>query len=228
MKNIEHNVVRMESVWFGYNSEPALENVSLCVKQRDFLIVIGPNGGGKTTLLKLLIGLIKPNRENIKVFGLKPELSRSQVGYVPQRAVIDPQFPVTVWDVVLMGRLGGRRLGKKYSAEDRKIAADALEKVSLYEMRNRRIGKISAGQRQRALIARALAVQPQLLLLDEPTASLDSKIKRDIYKILSALNDHMTIVMVSHDIEVVSRYAKTVACLNCRLAYHNEKSSFMK
>jgi len=220
---MKHNVVQLESVWFAYDSAPVLEDVSLCVEQLDFLSIIGPNGGGKTTLLKLLLGLIKPNQGNIQVLGASPEHSRYQVGYVPQyNTNIDPRFPFTVWDIVLMGRLGRNPLGKKYSVKDQEIAAGALEQVNLYELRNRQIGKISGGQQQRALIARALAVQPQLLLLDEPSASVDSKIKKYLYELLSKLNEHITIVIVSHDIGAVSRYVKTVACINRRLVSHND------
>jgi len=220
---MEPDIIQLESVWFSYDSEPVLEEVNLCVKPLDFLSIIGPNGGGKTTLLKLLLGLIKPKRGNIRVLGVKPKHSRRQVGYVPQYTKIDPQFPINVWDVVLMGRLGRNSLGKKYSAQDREIAAEALAKVNLYDLRNRPIGKLSGGQRQRALIARALTVQPQLLLLDEPSANVDSQITQHLYDLLIKLNEHITIVIVSHDIGVISRYAKTIACVNRKLVYHNDK-----
>jgi len=220
---MEPDVVRLEHVCFSYDSGSVLEDVSLSLERLSFLSIIGPNGGGKTTLLKLLLGLIKPTRGDIQVLGATPEQSRRQIGYVPQYATIDPRFPITVRDVALMGRLGRIPLGKKYSEKDREIAAEALERVHLYELRNRQIGKLSGGQQQRALIARALASQPQLLLLDEPTAGVDDKIKQGLYSFLSELNEIMTIIIVSHDIGVVSRYAKTIACLNRRLVYHSEK-----
>ncbi len=222
MKHKEHDAVQMESVWFSYDSELTLEDVNLCVEQLDFLSIIGPNGGGKTTLLKLLLGLIKPMRGNIRVLGIKPEHSRRQVGYVPQYTSVDPRFPLSVWEVTLMGRLGRNPLGKKYSVKDREIAADALKQVNLYELRNRQIGKISRGQLQRALIARALTVQPRLLLLDEPSASVDSKVTQHLYELLLKLNEHITIIIVSHDIGAVSRYVKTIACVNRKLVSHND------
>ena len=228
MKNVEHDVVQLESVWFSYDSEPTLENVNLCVEQLDFLSIIGPNGGGKTTLLKLLLGLIKPMRGNIRVLGVKPEQSCRQVGYVPQYTNVDPRFPLSVWEVTLMGRLGSNPLGKRYSVKDREIAAEALKQVNLYELRNRQIGKISRGQLQRTLIARALTVQPRLLLLDEPSASVDSKITQHLYELLLKLNEHITIIIVSHDIGVVSRYAKTIACVNRKLVSHNDNQITQK
>lgn len=222
-KYMENEVVRLEHIWFSYGPEPVLEDLDLFLKPLDFLSIIGPNGGGKTTLLKLLLGLIKPTKGEIQVLGMRPEHSRRQIGYVPQNTTIDTRFPITVWDVALMGRLGRIPLARKYRAEDRELAAEALQKVKMYELRDRQIGKLSGGQQQRALIARALVTNPRLLLLDEPTASVDSQIKRDIYDLLVELNEQMTIIMVSHDIGVVSSYTKTIACLNRKLVYHDEK-----
>jgi zinc transport system ATP-binding protein len=220
---MKNEVVRIEHLWFSYGTEPVLEDVHLTLNHLDFLSIIGPNGGGKTTLLKLLLGLLKPTRGTIQVLEQKPEQSRRQIGYVPQKTTIDARFPITVWDVTLMGRLGRIPHGRKYRAEDRELASEALRKVKMYDLRDRQIGKLSGGQQQRALIARALVTDPKLLLLDEPTASVDSQIKRDIYELLAELNKQMTIVIVSHDIGVVSSYTKTIACLNRNLVYHNEK-----
>jgi zinc transport system ATP-binding protein len=220
---MKDEVVRLEHVWFSYSAEPVLEDINLTLSAFEFLTVIGPNGGGKTTLLKLLLGLIKPTQGSVRVLGMTPEQSRRQLGYVPQNTTIDSRFPVTVWDVVLMGRLGRIPLGRKYTTEDREMAAEALQQVNLYDLRHRQIGTLSGGQQQRALIARALVTKPQLLLLDEPTASVDSKIKRDIYDLLRELNTGITIIMISHDIGVVSSHAKTIACLNRKLFYHHDK-----
>lgn len=221
---MNNDIVRLEHVWFSYSAEPVLEDINLTLSAFDFLTIIGPNGGGKTTLLKLLLGLNKPTHGTVQVLGMSPEQSRRQIGYVPQNATIDAQFPVTVWDVVLMGRLGRIPLGRKYRPEDRDMAAEALHQVNLYDLRDRQIGKLSSGQQQRAFIARALVTNPQLLLLDEPTASVDSKIKRDIYDLLQELNARITIMMISHDIGVVSSHVKTIACLNRKLVYHDEKT----
>ncbi len=217
------DIATLTGVYVEYGSTIALEDVTFAIKPLDFVSIIGPNGGGKTTLLKVLLGLLHPTRGTVDVLGTPPAQSRQHIGYVPQQVTMDKTFPINVWDVTLMGRLGKKTLFRKYSAEDREFAADALNRVKLYDLRHRQIGKLSGGQQQRVLIARALTSRPQLLLLDEPTASVDSEIKRDIYDLLVELNQDITIVMVSHDIGVVSSYTKTIACLNRTLVYHNEK-----
>ena len=219
-----HDIACLHHVWVEYGDVAALEDVDLCLHAGDFVSIIGPNGGGKTSLLKLLLGLIKPTRGSVEVLGKAPEQARQEIGYVPQQVTLDKHFPISVWDVTLMGRLGRIPLLKKYTDEDRDLAADALQKVKLYDLKDRHIAKLSGGQQQRVLIARALVTNPKLLLLDEPTASVDAEIKRDIYELLVELNTQMTIVMVSHDIGVVSSYTKTIACLNHTLVYHEEKN----
>ena len=220
---MENAVASLENVWVQYESVVALENVNFLLKPLDFVSIMGPNGGGKTSLLKLLLGLVKPLRGTVRVLGKAPEQSRSEIGYVPQQTTLDKTFPINVWDVTLMGRLGRTPVFKKYTAEDREIVADALQKVKMYDLRDRQIGKLSGGQQQRVLIARALVANPKLLLLDEPTASVDSEIRREMYELLGELNQQITIVMVSHDIGVISSYVKTIACLNRKLIYHDEK-----
>ncbi|MDY0091590.1 MAG: ABC transporter ATP-binding protein [Candidatus Vecturithrix sp.] len=221
---MHQNIACLHHVWVKYNDVVALEDVNLCLHAGDFVSVIGPNGGGKTSLLKLLLGLVKPTQGRVEVLGKAPEQARQEIGYVPQQATLDKHFPISVWDIALMGRLGRIPLLKKYTADDRDLASEALQKVKLYDLKDRHIAKLSGGQQQRVLIARALVTNPKLLLLDEPTASVDAEIKRDIYELLVELNDQMTIVMVSHDIGVVSSYTKTIACLNRTLVYHEEKT----
>ncbi|PID57775.1 ABC transporter [candidate division KSB3 bacterium] len=216
-------IARLDNVSVRYGNVTALEHVDFHLDPLDFVSVIGPNGGGKTTFLKVLLGLLIPQEGTVQVLGQEPALSRRLVGYVPQQVTLDKDFPISVWDVTLMGRLGIAGWPKKYSAEDREIVAGALQKVKLYDLRERRIGNLSGGQQQRVLIARALVAKPALLLLDEPTASVDSEIKQDIYELLLELNETLTIVIVSHDIGVVSSYTKTIACLNRTLVYHDDK-----
>lgn len=217
------SIVNIDHLWLQYGNTVILEDLTFELHALDFVSIIGPNGGGKTTLLKVLLGLAQPSQGQVHVFGASPSQGREAIGYVPQQATLDKDFPITVWDVTLMGRLSRLSLFQRYKAHDRELVADALHKVKMYEFRHRQISKLSGGQQQRVLIARALVSQPKLLLLDEPTASIDSEIKREIYELLSELNQHVTIVMVSHDIGVVSSYVKTIACLNRRLVYHNEK-----
>ena len=216
-------VVTLEDVWVHYNGVPALEGVSLSIEQDDFLGIIGPNGGGKTTLLRVILGLIAPSRGRVSVMGEPPEKSRTNVGYVPQQNLFDRDFPISIWDVVLMGRYGRTGLLRRYGSKDRRIAREALETVGMLDFRGRQIGKLSGGEQQRVFIARALVAEPRLLLLDEPTASVDSAMQTEFYELLARLKKRMAIVLVSHDISAVSVYVDKIACLNHELFYHGSK-----
>jgi zinc transport system ATP-binding protein len=207
-------VISMQDVCFAYEGPPVLQGVNLSVPERDFVCVIGPNGGGKTTMLKLMLGLIQPQQGTVRLLGKPPEKTRRRVGYMPQRAQLDPQFPVNVTDVVLMGRLGKGHILGPYRRADKTAAFAALDEVGLADLRSRPFAALSGGQRQRVLIARALACEPELLLLDEPTASLDPTVQDDLYALLRDLNQRLTIVIVSHDLGFVSVFFKTVVCVN--------------
>jgi len=214
------SVASLNNVWVNYNGFTALEDVSLSIEEQDFVGIIGPNGGGKSTLLKTMLGLIEPSRGNVEILGMAPRKASRQVGYVAQFQNFDRHFPINVWEVVLMGRLGHAGLLKGYSTQDRDAAREALEKVEMAGCKNRHISQLSGGQQQRVLIARALATRPKLLLLDEPMSNVDSAMQKGFYELLSELNRQMAIVMVSHDISAVSQYVKKVACLNRKLYYH--------
>jgi zinc transport system ATP-binding protein len=214
-------VIVLKDVWVHYGGINVLEGVNLTVSQHDFLGIIGPNGGGKSTLLKVILGLVKPSRGTISVLGDTPRNSRKYIGYVPQYSLFDPNFPMSVWDVVLMGRLGQVGLFKKYSKDDKKMALDALAMTDMLEYKDRQIGNLSGGQRQRVFIARALVANPKLLLLDEPAAGIDTIMQTEFYELLEKLKSEMTIIMVSHDISAVSVYVEKIACLNHKLFYHD-------
>ena len=214
--------IEMEGVWFSYDGTPILEDINFTLKQGDFLGMIGPNGGGKTTLLKLLLGILKPDRGLIRVLGNPPHKARRRVGYVPQNTDFNNTFPVSVMDVALMGRLTRSRMGKRFSSQDRPAAEEALRKVGMWDRKNTPIGKLSGGQRQRVLIARALVTEPAMLFLDEPTAKVDPEFENSIYDFLKELNRQTTIVTITHDVGVISRYVKSVACVNRTLIYHEE------
>jgi len=212
--------VLLENVNYSYNGALALENVDLRIDEKDFACVVGPNGGGKTTLLKLILGLLRPDRGSVRVFGRPPDEARSSIGYVPQYADLDRQFPVTVMDVVLTGCLARKGLLGPYRKTDKRAAADALRDVGLFEHRKRSLFSLSGGQQQRALIARALAGTPSLLLLDEPTANLDFVFEQELYELLKKLNDRLTIILVSHDLGFVTQFVETVVCVNRRVVVH--------
>lgn len=213
-------VIEVERVSFTYDGPLVLEDVTFSIHERDFVCLVGPNGGGKTTLLKLMLGLLPPTRGTVRVFGQAPATVRRRLGYVPQHAQFDPQFPATALDVVLLGRLGiGPSWGPARRA-DRQAAEAALEEVGLAALGGRPLSALSGGQRQRVLIARALASAPELLLLDEPTASLDLLVQGDFFDLLHRLNRRLTVVLVSHDVGFVSQHVQTVVCVSRTVAVH--------
>lgn len=206
-------VIEFDNVCFTYETEEVLHHVNLRIADRNLVAVVGPNGGGKSTLLRLILGFLHPRRGSVRVFGVEPARVRHRIGYVPQHLQFDPAFPVTVQDVVLMGRIGRRTLGA-FRRNDRKAAMTALERVSMAPFARRSFANLSGGERQRVLIAQALVSDPDLLLMDEPTASVDSMVEHKIYDLIKELNETMTIVVVSHNLSVVTRHATHVACVN--------------
>jgi len=213
-------VIKLERVTFSYNGEPVLADVNLSVQPNEFVWIVGPNGGGKTTLLKLMLGLLRPQQGKISVFGASPQASARRIGYMPQHAQLDLHFPVTAMDIAMMGRLSGSLHAGPYSAADRRAALAALAQVGLEGLKRRALGELSGGQQRRLLIARAIASEPELLVLDEPTAHLDRVVERELYAILRELNQRLTIVMVSHDPAFVSDFVQQVVCVNRSVAVH--------
>lgn len=213
-------VIRLENVGFRYNSEVILKNITLEVPERDFLAIIGPNGSGKTTLIKLILGLLSPTAGKVKVLGHSPAEARRWIGYVPQSFSFDRDFPINVLQTVLMGRLNQAPTLGGYSRKDIEAAEEAMAHAEISNLRKQMLGTLSGGQLQRVLIARALASRPELLLLDEPTASVDTRVEKDIYELLSHLNEQTTILLVTHDLGFVSSYVNKVACLNRSLVCH--------
>ncbi|MCM1981930.1 metal ABC transporter ATP-binding protein [Lyngbya confervoides] len=215
-------VIRVQGLWAGYDHQPVLEAVNLTVKQGDFIGLIGPNGGGKTTFFKVLLGLLAPWQGTVEIMDCAVRQGRRYVGYVPQQVDCDRAFPVTAWDVVMMGRLGHRSILQRYTRQDAQQVSLALQSVDLLHLKNRAVGTLSGGQRKRVYIARALATEPQILLLDEPLASIDPQMETHIYDLLKTLNERITILMISHDIGAIAACVKTVGCLNRTLYYHGD------
>ena len=214
-------VAVVDRVTFRYDERgddpPVLEDVSLRIEPNDFIGLIGPNGGGKTTLLRLLLGLVRPSAGTVRVLGRPPAEVRRRIGYVPQTSQVDPRVPATVLDVVLTGRLGVTPWGFRYGKEHVERARETMAEVGVLEFADRGFGELSGGQRQRVLIARALASDAAILLLDEPMAGIDLHMEKGILETLRRLNERLPIVLVSHDVGFVSTHVKRVACLNRKI-----------
>lgn len=222
-------VVCAKHLGFRRNSVPVLEDVTFCLDEGVFLGVIGPNGGGKTTLLELIVGLLRPTEGHLEVFHTPPArlgTKRRWIGYVPQRHHIDPNFPVTALDVVLMGATAQVGLFRNFPENLRERARQWLERVGVAHLAERPIGRMSGGQQQRVFLARALITEPRLLLLDEPTTGVDSMGQRQFLHLVRSLRDELglTVIMVSHDVGQLSYYADQIACLNRVLHWHDKAS----
>lgn len=217
------NILSIKNLTVKYEHVLALENINLEVEGKDFLAIIGPNGGGKTTFLKAILGLIKKESGNILIDGKDIEKNRHLIGYVPQFSLVDRKFPISVLEVVMTAILKpGLHPFFKYSKENREFALKKLELVGIKNLANRQIADLSGGEFQRLLIARALATEPKILFLDEPTSNVDPHSKEQIYEVLYRLNKEITIVMVTHDLLAIAKNVKNIACLNRTLIYHGE------
>ena len=215
----ENIVIEFRDVEFSYNGSSVLHKVNFSVQRGELVYIVGPNGGGKTTLLKLILGLLKPDSGTIRVFEKTPEKSRSRVGYTPQYIQFDTQFPVTVEEVVAMGLLKGGR-GRVFRKRSRSAVHDALQRLGIEDLAKKPFSGLSGGQRQRVLIARSLADKPELLLLDEPTSNVDMHTEDRLIELINELNRDHTILLVSHDLNFVSDKVKSVVCVNRAVHVH--------
>lgn len=211
-------VVEIKDLNFSSNGKSILRNVNLTISHLDSTCVVGPNGGGKSTLIKLIMGLLQPDNGIIKLMGMAPADSRVRVGYVPQYANFDPDFPVTVLEVAIMGRLG--TWGGAYSKSDKRRAMDALGEMEMADYAKARFSELSGGQMQRVLIARALASAASMLILDEPTSNVDAHVEFSLLEILQKLNNDMAIILVTHDLGFTSKFFKSVVCVNHDVHIH--------
>jgi zinc transport system ATP-binding protein len=212
-------LIQLTNVTAGYEAQVILRDVNLTVSSNDFIGVIGPNGGGKTTLIKVILGLIKPMQGVVERFGND---NISFTGYLPQQTHIDRKFPITVLDIVLSGLMSAKK-GKFrfYSSSDRIRAKALLEQMGVAELAGRTARELSGGQLQRVFISRALISSPKLLILDEPNTFVDNRFESDLYALLKEFNRNMAIMVVSHDVGTISYFVKTIACVNTYLHYHN-------
>jgi zinc transport system ATP-binding protein len=234
--HVDHtkNILEVKNVSFAYpGTDAVLSDVSLNIHVGDYVGIIGPNGGGKTTLLKIMLGLLRPTRGSIALFGrdIRNFNDWPVIGYVPQKAVhFDVAFPATVEEVVAMGRIGRRGLVRRLNAEDRSKISQALAQVDMSAYKHHLIGDLSGGQQQRVFIARALVTDPKIIFLDEPTVGVDVSAQEQFYRLLEKLNHELdlTLVLVSHDIDVIANEATELACINQTLVYHGSPKEFMQ
>ncbi len=211
-------LIQIKSVDAGYDSLVVLKDINLTIREKDFIGIIGPNGGGKTTLLKLILGLIKPFKGEIEYHF--PEKS-GNIGYLPQFNETDIRFPISVKDVVLSGLLPPNTLFQHYTKSDKEKVVQLLNTMGIAHKLNTPVGDLSGGQLQRVFLARAVISSPSLLVLDEPGTYVDNRFETELYELLKELNNDMAILLVSHDIGIISAYVKTIACVNSRLHYHD-------
>ncbi len=211
------NILEIKDLTAGYNGKPVICNVNLKVQEGDFIGIIGPNGGGKTTLIKTIAGLLTPMQGEI----IYPLTGGRAIGYLPQVNSFDKRFPITTEEVVLSGLMGKKGLFGKYTAEDKKLVDSLLKKLRVGHLKGKSIGNLSGGQMQRIFLARALVSRPALLLLDEPSTYADNQFESELYELLKELNQEgLTILMVSHDLGIIPAYVKSIACVNGELHYH--------
>lgn len=224
-------IISVENVSYSYNGANAVENVSVTVDRGGYLGIIGPNGSGKTTLLKLMLGLLSPQSGRVLLFGkpIREFKHWTRIGYIPQKATqFDNHFPITAYEVVALGRTAKKGLFGKFTPQDRQAIAEAMEKAGITDMKTDLVSELSGGQQQRVFIAKALASEPELLVLDEPTVGVDVESQEKFYELLTRLNQEgKTIILVSHDLDVVANEVKTLACINKHLVYHGAPKEFI-
>lgn len=213
-------IIDLQDISAGYEDEIVLKDVNLTVYEEDFIGVIGPNGGGKTTLVKLIVGLLRPVKGRIVIYKQNGNDAKSIIGYLPQVNRFDIRFPISVLDVVLSGLASGKSLLKGFNKKDKDKAYNLLVRMGIGDLSRKPIGELSGGQMQRVFLCRAIITSPRLLILDEPNTFVDNKFEADLYQILKELNNQMAIMIVSHDVGTISYYVKTIACVNKNLHYH--------
>jgi zinc transport system ATP-binding protein len=212
-------VIELNNLFYSYDSKTwSLQDISANIKEREFVGIIGPNGGGKSTLTQLILGLLKPNQGDIKIYGKKPKQGRRHIGYFPQLKDLDLNFPITVEEVVRMGRMKDRVINI-FTKKDHQIVDRVMKSLDIFELRKRKINQLSGGQRNRMYLARALATEPDILVLDEPMAGLDINLQRMFMNTLKKLNETMTIIIIDHNIKLLENYVSYFLCLNQCVAH---------
>ena len=228
-----YTIIETDKVCFSYNKEEVIKDISLEIHKGDYIGIVGPNGGGKTTLLKCILGLLKPKKGRIKLFNQELAAFKdwARIGYVPQKINFDPSFPSTARDVVAMGIYGKKGLFRPLKSEDWKNVDKALEQVSMQKFSNRHIGDLSGGQQQRVFIARSLASQPEVIFLDEPTVGVDVETRNKFFVLLQTLNKKLdlTLVLITHDMDIILHHGVSeVAFINREVSFYGTPSNLLK
>jgi len=219
MNSNKTKLLELIKVNVGYNGETILKDTNITVYQDDFIGIIGPNGGGKTTLVKAIVGLLKPKSGDIKYYFNKENTEHS-IGYMPQINYIDKKFPISVKDVVMSGYMDKQKLFNRFNTTEKSRADELMIKIGIADLRKKPIGNLSGGELQRVFLCRSIISSPKLLILDEPNNYVDNRFESELYELLKELNKSMAILIVSHDIGMLSTYIKTIACVNKELHYH--------
>ncbi len=230
--NHNQNIIKLHNITFSYTNEEVVKGVNMIVHKGDYVGIVGPNGGGKSTLLKIMVGLLKPQQGEVKLFGQNINQFKQwyKIGYVPQKTYFDINFPVTVEEVVMMGRYSKLGLFHFPSGQDQRMVDQALDQVEMAKFKKHPIGDLSGGQQQRVLIARALVTQPEIIFLDEPTVGVDIKTQKQFYTLLRKLNQQLrlTLVLVTHELDVVAHESSELGYINRTLEYFGEPDEFLK
>lgn len=213
-------IIKLDNITAGYDGKTALKNVSLTVYDHDFLGIIGPNGGGKTTLVRIILGLMKPANGNVTYLRDGKDVKEITMGYLPQYNDIDKKFPISIYEVVLSGLSRQKRFMRPYTAEQHEQVRKTIERMELHGLEQRAIGTLSGGQLQRVLLARAIVSKPEVVVLDEPNTYIDQRFQEQMYKMLETINRDCAIIIVSHDVGTILQNVKDVACVNTTLHYH--------
>lgn len=214
-------IITIEHLTAGYDDKQVLNDINLTVYQDDYLGIIGPNGGGKTTLMRLILGLMKPTKGSIRFYKDNQEVKEITMGYLPQYNDLDRQFPISVYEVVLSGLSKSKGLFTRYTKKQHQQVVNTLERMQLIDLKDRHIGALSGGQLQRVLLARAIVSKPDVVILDEPNTYIDRRFQKQMYEMLEQINKDCAIIIVSHDIAEVLNNVKHIACVNHHLHYHD-------
>lgn len=222
-----NNIIKIENLSAGYENKKVLENINLNISEKDFLGIIGPNGGGKTTLIKVILGLLKPTSGKISYYSNGINVDSIEIGYLPQYNNIDRKFPISVYDVILSGLDKQKSLFSRFKKEHHSKVEETIYMMGLEGLENRSIGQLSGGQMQRTLLGRAIVSDPKAIILDEPNTYIDKRFEAKLYSLLEEINKERAIILVSHDIGSVLQNVKSIACVNGMLDYHpqNEVSA---